>query len=292
MREDQQESQSWLKFGAIITYFILYGFLVAKGDGDAQVNYDDPSFVSLMKGLQVFVALILFVLPAILFAALWTNEKIAYLGIKKIPKMGTLVLAAAGMLLAGPLIDWLTGLNQQIHFPEFLQGIERWMIQMEEAGAEATTALTGGSSYTDLFVNLFVVAFTAAVSEELFFRGVVQKVSLECFKNKHVAIWLSAILFSAGHLQFFGFLPRMFMGAYLGYLFYWSGSLWPGILAHFFNNGLIVLLTWLNNRGVISFDIMGSQATQGITVMVIFSILAVLSILFFIRRLENRTALA
>jgi membrane protease YdiL (CAAX protease family) len=199
-----------------------------------------------------------------------------------------MAIAAAGMLLAGPLIDWLTGINSGMHLPEAMKGIENWMIEMEENGKEATVALTGGTSIPALFANLFVVAFTAAVSEELFFRGVVQQVSLECFRNKHIAIWLGAVLFSAGHLQFFGFFPRLFMGAYLGYLFYYSGSLWPGILAHFVNNGLIVLLTWLSHRGTISMDLENASFTEKNTTYVVISAIVVVISLLLVKRIEKK----
>jgi membrane protease YdiL (CAAX protease family) len=112
----------------------------------------------------------------------------------------------------------------------------------------------------------------AAFSEELFFRGILQKVLNECVSNKHIGVWIGAALFSAFHMQFYGFLPRMLMGAYLGYLFLWSGSLWPGILAHFINNGMAVLLMWMSNRGDIKVDAdkVGIQENEWVFVLISF----------------------
>jgi hypothetical protein len=125
----------------------------------------------------------------------------------------------------------------------------------------------------------------AALSEELFFRGVLQNVLIDCFKNKHVGVWVGAIIFSAFHLQFYGFLPRILMGAYLGYLLVWTGSLWPGIIAHFLNNGLAVYVAWLANKGVIDDRVekVGENQTDWFYVlisagMVIFSLILIYKI--------------
>ena len=159
-----------------------------------------------------------------------------------------------GMTVALPLINWLAELNKQMSLPEAFREIEIWMQESEARLEVLTEAYTKGTSIGVLLLNLFVVAFMAALSEELFFRGILQKVAIECTRNKHVGVWLAAIIFSAFHLQFYGFIPRMLMGAFLGYLFVWSGSLWPSILAHFVNNGMAVLLIWLSNRGAIGSD--------------------------------------
>jgi hypothetical protein len=80
--------------------------------------------------------------------------------------------------------------------------------------------------------------------------------------NPHVAIILSAAIFSFIHFQFYGFLPRMFLGILLGYMFYITGSLWTSILMHFLNNGAAVVLYYLNNKGTISIDIDHFGATD------------------------------
>jgi hypothetical protein len=101
-------------------------------------------------------------------------------------------------------------------------------------------------------VNLIIVALLAAVGEELLFRGAMQNIIIEWTKNKHTAVWITAILFSAMHAQFYGFLPRMLLGVVLGYLYIWSGSLWLSMLFHFLNNGLAVLFSYLIGKGTIS----------------------------------------
>lgn len=249
----QQERHSWLKLSILLLFIFGYGVLSVVGGGsDTELNLDDPNMVNLMKVLQAVGVVILFICPAFLFSLFWTQPKLRYLGMHTKPSMSSLLLAGVGMLLAIPFINWLGEVNKGMELPDALAGVEAWMKNSEAKAEQLTEALTKGTSVGVLIANLFVVAFMAALSEEIFFRGVLQKVSIECFKNVHVGVWFGAIIFSAFHMQFYGFLPRMLMGAFLGYMFLWSGSLWPSILAHFLNNGMAVFLVWLVNRGVIS----------------------------------------
>jgi len=102
-------------------------------------------------------------------------------------------------------------------------------------------------SFGSFLLNMLMVAVIPAVGEELLFRGVIQKLLQKLVNNAHLAIIITAILFSAMHFQFYGFLPRWIMGIILGYLFYWSGNIWYPIIAHFLNNGFQVLMVYLGN---------------------------------------------
>lgn len=283
MQHTEQERRPWIKLIILFLYILLLGVvIVLGGDDEMAMNMDNPNTIILLKLFQAVSVVLLFVFPALLFTIFWTQKGVSYLGITTKPAFITLLIAGAGMLLAMPFINWLSEVNQHMKLPEIFSGIETWMKQSEEKAGLLTEAFTKGTSVGVLLLNLFVIAFMAALSEELFFRGVLQKVIVECTRNKHLGVWFSAIIFSAFHMQFYGFIPRMLMGAFLGYLFLWSGSLWPGILAHFVNNGMAVLLIWLSNRGVISPDVdkVGNQPGEGIyvlvsAVMVVISLVAV-----------------
>lgn len=255
MQNNEEERQSGLKLSVILLIITLLFVLNLLGDKeDIQMNLDNPKTIAVLKILQGVGVLIGFAMPAVLFATLWTRSKINYLGLHNKPAFSTLLIAGTGMMMALPMINWLAEMNQSMQLPDALSGIEAWMKHSEEKAAIFTDALTKGGTVDVLLLNLIIIGLIAALCEELFFRGVLQKVLIEYIGNKHVGVWLGAILFSAIHMQFYGFLPRMLMGAYLGYLFLWSGSLWPGIFAHFINNGMAVLLIWLSNRGVINVD--------------------------------------
>jgi len=135
--------------------------------------------------------------------------------------------------------------------------------------------------------NLFVVAFMAGLSEEIFFRGFIQRLFIENKLNHHLAIWFTAILFSAIHLQFFGFVPRVLLGAVLGYLYFYSGNLWLSIIAHTVNNGFAVVMAYIT--GSIDADLFADKGTETINlVLVLSSIVIIFTQLFLLKRWQKQ----
>ena len=105
-----------------------------------------------------------------------------------------------------------------------------------------------------LLFNLFMIAFIPALAEEMLFRGVLQRILGEWFRNYHIAIWVVAILFSLAHYQLSGFIPRIFLGALFGYLYLWTSSIWIPVIAHFTNNGMAVIYYYFFYRGSLAQD--------------------------------------
>ena len=147
-----------------------------------------------------------------------------------------------------PIVGVLNEWNQGISFPDALAPLEQWMREAEDAAAELQERFLSGTSYLDLIINIVIMAITPAFCEELLFRGVLQNQLEKWFKNAHIAVWVAAIIFSAIHFQFYGFLPRMVLGAALGYLLVYGKSLWLPIVAHCVNNSLAVITAWGANK--------------------------------------------
>ena len=200
----------------------------------------DLEQIFLLKLGQLISAVCIFLLPPIFATKFFFGNIQAFLDIKKVD-FRKLILSAIFIIIAIPAIDMFSKINQNLHFPEFLSGIERWAREQESIMTETTKLLLSGNSFGDLFLNIIVIAAVAAISEEVLFRGFIQNI-LRRKINAHIAIWITAIVFSAIHLQPLGFIPRMLLGAGLGYLAYYSGSIIPSIIAHFTNNAIAVLL--------------------------------------------------
>ena len=147
-----------------------------------------------------------------------------------------------------PIVGVLNEWNQGISFPDALAPLEQWMREAEDAATELQERFLSGTSYLDLIINIVIMAITPAICEELLFRGVLQNQLEKWFKNAHIAVWVAAIIFSAIHFQFYGFLPRMVLGAALGYLLVYGKSLWLPIVAHCVNNSLAVITAWGANK--------------------------------------------
>ncbi len=115
------------------------------------------------------------------------------------------------------------------------------MIEKEESATELIDILITSENFLAMIFNLFMIAVIPAIGEELIFRGVLQKILSDLFKSGHLAVWSTALLFSAIHFQFFGFIPRFILGLVFGYLFLWGGTLWLPVISHFINNSIPVI---------------------------------------------------
>jgi membrane protease YdiL (CAAX protease family) len=160
------------------------------------------------------------------------------------------VLAINFMIALSPIAEW----NANVDFPDFMSGFEQWARNSEDRNEQLTKTLTAFTSVGDMLLALLVIAILPAIGEEVVFRGLMQNELFRATKNPHIAIWVAAFIFSAIHFQFFGFVPRLLLGALFGYLYLWSGNLWIPILAHFFNNGLQIVAMYFVNNKVIDVD--------------------------------------
>ena len=203
-------------------------------------DYNNATSVKALKFLQLFSSVGLFVIPPLLFAHLTTFS----LRFKQSISRQRTLLTVAIMLLIHPFIAYLLQWNQNLVLPEFLEGLQIWIEASELKAKQITEAFLEMSSMGDLLVNLILIALIPAIGEELLFRGVFQQLFAKWTGKVHLAIFISAFLFSAIHIQFFGFLPRFVLGIILGYMFYWSKNLWLPILAHFTNNAMAIIFIY------------------------------------------------
>ena len=164
-----------------------------------------------------------------------------------------LVAAAALIIVSRPLRSIIIAWNAGAHFPSFLHGFEVWARGSEDRAAVLTKFLTQFNSASRLAVGVVVIALVPAVAEELVFRGVVQQNLVRWF-SPHVGVWLGAAIFSAIHMQFFGFVPRFVLGLVLGYLYLWSGNILVSMAAHFTQNAFQLLLLYATQRGLFGWD--------------------------------------
>ena len=208
---------------------------------------------AVLKYVQLILATFVFIVPANAYSRLFSDNTIVFFEFKK-PSVLYLFFATLLWLFTLPIISFLADLNNKIAFPTSFASLEN-SFRLAEARAEnATRFLLNINSLTGLMVNLLVIAVVAALAEELIFRGIIQKLLFEQSKNIHLAIWLTALVFSLFHLQFFAIIPRIVLGAALGYTFYWSKSIWVPIFFHFINNASIVLASYLYQKKMITTD--------------------------------------
>jgi len=224
----------------------LNGMTSAEGITTAQINA--------MKIFQMITSLGRFILVPLLFLYLDGQRIIQGLDLNKRVKPLSIFLVVLIMLTVPGVINIINEWNQNIVFPSSMKNMEEAMRNAEDVAQVQTDAFLSATSIPAFLFNLLFICVLAAVGEEILFRGVLQNLFYKASNNKHIAIWMAAFFFSLIHFQFFGFFPRMLLGALLGYLYYWSGSLWTSIAAHFVNNAAAVTGYFLLNRGVINED--------------------------------------
>jgi len=178
----------------------------------------------------------LFLLPAIICAWFFSDNYKEYLGIDKPVHSQAAFWTILSLFAALPFLNLTLYLNQQMVFPDALSGFETKMKEWEEAANKATELLLDTKIIPEIIFNFLVVCVITAVCEEFMFRGLLQNLLGRMIRNPHLLIWTIAVIFSAFHLQFYGFIPRMLLGAWLGYLMFYTKTIWIPALAHFVNN--------------------------------------------------------
>ncbi|RYD82518.1 MAG: CPBP family intramembrane metalloprotease [Sphingobacteriales bacterium] len=227
-----------------------------------------------VKIIQIFSQIGTFILPALILPVIFFKvNPYKYTGLLG---RAPILLYALGLLsfyALMPVLELVITLNQKMDLPYFLQGVENWMRKSEETQEKMTGYLLYMPTFGHFLSNVFVIAVLPAVAEELFFRGFLQRTLYNWWRRKHLAVILSAIIFSAIHMQFFGFFPRFFLGMFLGYLLVWSGDLKLSMFVHFLNNFTSLLVAYLYRDEKENFDINAPMADYPFYIYIISAVL-------------------
>jgi membrane protease YdiL (CAAX protease family) len=240
-----------LVFSGLLIFVMMIGtFAATKATGlslfevSDMANWDsaDSRYALFLRIMLVVQFAGLFLVPVLVFAYLSDPRPAQYLGLRPTAPL-FFIAGILVMVVSIPLVEYLGALNQKIRFPA---GMEGWMKSAEKEAQQQIGLLLKQRSVSNLLLNIIMIAGFAGIGEELFFRGVLQRLFIWGFKNVWVGILLSAFLFSALHMQFYGFFPRFLLGILLGVLYWYSGSIWPAIAAHFFYDALLIVLAYFN----------------------------------------------
>ena len=240
--------QSGIFSNLVVLLAIICFFVLILSPITAFFTAANPLSVSSMKLSQLILSTGVFILPPLLLAYLCSKNPIVYLQFNAKTNVLDVGFVILFMLIIVPFVNLLGDINQHLVLPKVFAGVENWM-KLSEAEADKLVGkmLQVHGAYA-LFFNIFLIALLPAIGEELFFRGALLRI-FEPWKGMKTAIWITAFIFSAIHLQFYGFVPRLLMGAFFGYLLFWSGNLWLPITAHFINNVIAVIFFYLKFNG-------------------------------------------
>ncbi|MGY6562904.1 MAG: CPBP family intramembrane glutamic endopeptidase [Luteibaculaceae bacterium] len=274
--------------GLILSAVLVAAFAFLKADSveDALTTASEMN-VAFIRINLLLNHLGMFILPGILFFFYPGSKLISTVSRKNFPAFWLIFLTGAITLTAIPFVSYLGWLNAQINLPESLAVLESNLQNLERQAKEITVVLLSPNGYSDLMLNLFLAAMIPAIGEEFVFRGILQPNLIKIFKNAWLGLLVTSILFSAMHLQFYGFLPRFFIGFFIGYMVMITGNLWYGILAHFVNNAFLVLLVFVASR---YFDVSAEtflNETDDSDVSVLFWLPGILLCFYLLKRFEK-----
>lgn len=249
-----------LVFAGAIVFGVLavfVGLLITGGTAGIgnmeELLAGNTSNTNFLKIVQAGSSIGMFVIPALLMGVI-ERKPYRYLDFKTpvYPQLWFIIIGI--MFFSAPIFEQAIKINERLVLPDALSGLENWMKAKEAELERLTRIFLSDTTYWGLFMNLLVVAVIAAVGEEFLFRGCLQGILMRWFRNPHAAIWITAVVFSAIHLQFYGFLPRMLLGALFGYLLLWGKNIWLPVLAHFINNATAVISAFYLQRQGRSLD--------------------------------------
>ncbi|MDE7345706.1 MAG: CPBP family intramembrane metalloprotease [Muribaculaceae bacterium] len=201
-----------------------------------------------------------FIIPAMLMWKIcFKLSPLCAIEADRFPSMKMIGIALAIYFIGMPALNQIVYWNQELQLPGFLSSFDQWCRDLERLAEEQTKGLLNSTAFIPTAMNILVIGVLTGIGEEFFFRGALQRGLVWCGVNPHTAIWTSAIIFSAVHFQFFGFVPRMLLGAFFGYLYWWGRNIWVNSFAHALNNSLVIISTWCINKGFLSeeFDMLG-----------------------------------
>lgn len=226
----------------------LVGFFISGVISSLIIAKFGMQSTAAMRIAAVMQSLFQLIVPAIATAMIVTRRPATFLAIDRRIDLRLLLLAAAALITATPMMNRLIALNEAVTLPDSLAWLEQSLKQMEEQASATIAVMQGGTSVGDLVMNILIIGVLAGLGEELFFRGTFLRLMTTGRINSHIAVWTVAVVFSAVHLQFYGFVPRTLLGAYFGYLVVWTRCLWIPVIIHALNNIIYVSSEWAAAR--------------------------------------------
>lgn len=284
----------------VTSYLVLFGlgillswpiFNVPPSDViEILENRNIEGNINVLRFLQVLYSIGLFMLPAILAGFMIYRNSWDYLKANRRINVVLTLLVILLMIAAIPWINYLGFLNEKLSLPERWGDLMERIRQNDAESWDLMKSYLAAENLGGLLFNIFMIALIPAIGEEFLFRGVLQRIFSEWFRNDHFAIWLAAVLFSLAHYQFLGFMPRIILGALFGYIFLWSSNIWMPVIAHFINNTIGVLYYFLYLQEKLGTDPQQLGMQKNPLLFILGSTLLTILGLWVIRQLRKESA--
>lgn len=271
----------------ILAALLILGLIIGSVIGVIYplVSGQDVMSLNSLRFMQISSQIFTFVLPPILYAMLIKENPKESLGIKNV-SYHWFIIGFVMMYAILPLNNVFAEWNAGLKLPESMSRIEELIKEMYESSAVVLEKLVNVNTFGGFVINLIMIAGLAALGEELLFRSIIQTSLIKTCKNAHVGIIIASAIFSFIHFDFYAFIPRLVLGMLLGYMFYYSRSIWVSMFMHFVNNATAVVIYYLNNIGVTNVDVETFGQTQLLPLLISIALMIILFRLA-IKRMKN-----
>ena len=242
--------------GLVLLYVGFYAVMGSGSGGDTSAILS-ISVMQLLVLQGILSGVFFILLPALFFIYVVKyplGSLLRPFGIQQ--ALYVVLIGICSLIVLSVVVEW----NLSIEIPE--SAFQKWAEAKEAELKVLTEYIIDFKTTSQFLVALLVVGVFAAVGEELLFRGLLQNLLAKVSGNVHVGIWVAAVIFSAIHLQFYGFFPRVLLGALFGYLYLWSGNLSIAMLAHFFHNGISLVFAYVTAQKLGGLEISPEQMDQ------------------------------
>ena len=276
----------------IIAALIVVGFILSAISSVAITFISRSTNLSelhMLRIAQISSQLFTFVFPPLLYACIVKEKPIKSLGFNRIPLWSLVGILMMFAIL--PLNNVFAQWNANLTLPESMASLEKIMMELQENANVIIEKMLNVNNISGLIINLIMIAALAAIGEELLFRSILQSSLIRVCKNAHIGIFITSAIFSFIHFEFYGFVPRLILGMLLGYMFYFSGSIWIPMLMHFLNNGTVVLIYFLNNKGITNIDV-DTFGQTSIPVLIVSIVVMIVLFLFSIKYSDKERTIA
>lgn len=279
--EDKQRSFAWAAGIGLASYISIVMILGNSGDGDVDMIYSiSPTFI---LGFQGVISILMFIVVSAVFNGIALKIPFSeYFPPVSLSTLGLTVLISISFMVVNSAIgEW----NMNLDFGDSSFG--EWARQSEDMLKALTEHITNFTSFNQFLLAFVVIAIIPAIGEELLFRGLIQNMFSKAFANHHIAIWVTGFIFAAIHMQFFGILPRMFLGVLFGYLYHWSGKLSTAMIGHLVNNGLAIIVLYLAQTDVIKVSTEEMEQSAPWPVVILFVVITSFLIRVFYKKFNH-----
>lgn len=238
---------------------------------------DRNAFIFISTAMQ---NVCVFILPAYFTAYYITPFPATFLRLNVAPRVQQVLFVVVLMVVSMPAMNYVVSLNEAIDLPD--SALEDWLKSTEAAARAVTAELLSSQSVGTLLISVLIVGVLTGLGEEMFFRGAQLRIFMARGINGHLAVWITAIIFSALHFQFYGFFPRMLLGVMFGYLAWKGGSLWLPVIGHALNNSLVVIFNFMStgNPSLKFLETYGAVAPGEMPVVALLSLVVTYHVVF------------